>query len=1268
MPKFYPRLSKLISFEKLPTIFSGLNDIFDKLYFRNFQTIKSIDGVSVSYVIEIISYKELKIDIAGSGFSLLLNPDFESDGASAFPLSLNTRWGIRKYIKNFNIAFGESSQEFFDTFFEVVTMEDSELIMAASLVFIDDTEDLLTAFLNDFNDFYTTSYTLTDSSDFEGSIEEILTAFTTENKNVRLFVFNKYINDSELVVALDNVRKLFSFKTGGDPIAQLKDLIIPYASARILLSGGLEIPRSILLPMKLVGDKYVVEENTEINTILMFGESEISFDTTTGISIDYDIVLNFHPLYPKAQIGNTGFTINITNAKIDLSNSTNIPEADAEERPNSFKGVFIEEISIGLPPGWTSGPSNVEIIGRDLLIGTGGGFSGKIGVEGNGNLHFKLFDDIEIDFSSFNIEFKQNSVLSSDIKGKIAINGLKDSTGQDAILDFTIDWTEDGYSIKVENSKGIQLKVPNVLDITLYSLSIGKINGKWEFKSKGKIDRVRDIPVIGSIIPRTIDFEKFNLNQGAANDYDIDIKWDNDVVAKIDENGLGLEHEETIHINKTFLKIFTLHLMKLKISTNAQNSSVDIQALIDADLELKPIFAKARGGGLKAEISFPEGGGNLGPVDIQFSFVTPTSMGVKIKIPGIEGQGYLDKDPVEEKYAGMLHLEIQKKLKITAIGILNMKLPSGKAGFSIIGIATVEFDPAIDITAGLKLSGIGALFGLNRSMDISALQSSLRNDTLQHLMFPEDAIKNAPTIISTMGSVFPVHEGQFTFGLLLKAYWGGEKLVQLKLGLLVEVPDPVKIAIAGILQLNLPDETNPLIKINAAFLAAVDFEAKKFALDARIFDSKIMNISISGDIVARYYWGANSGFLLSIGGFHPSYTPPQMDLPSKINRLALSFIDEPKRRLKGTFYMAVTSNSVQFGAALDLYVSIALGYNLKANFSLDVLIYTKPQFSFIAEMHISAGVYKGNKNKPAAGVSISMSLQGPNPYHVKGRGSVSIGPLDVSANFNFQIGKEKQIAASSVNVFVLLAAQLNNNYTWQAIMPDVNVNMREIDLSELDENSLLLHPMGSLQVKQGIVPLNIQIKCYGNSTIDGSDKLWIQNAKIGQTLLNIVPTKDKFAPNQFFNISDNQKLTSPSFNDYEDGIEIGGVDVIESSCVRTKGAGHDPIIIDREFNYPRPFETIDVTRQNDLLSGGFAAGSPIAGKNPNQHFIGQEEQVSSNQDGFVLLFAEDYSEVATELTFSTYDEAMNSLQVYAWDLDLFESEIIIEHKSFVVTS
>jgi len=1224
------------------------------------------------YSFTLVSKSKIAIDITGGeDIVLVVNPGYSSSSPSEFDVSARYRWILKDRLGSFDIgSFDYSPEAFLDIIIKVFGIDTASILQSAIYAFFhesdyDEDSDPLQHFVEVFNEYFSpaTDLTVPSHDNLNEIIEDLIAQMATGGNDPFAVIFSLYIDaGATLEEKLANIETLFREYFGGFTLDSFKQILLPQFSVSFHdLNIALEFPRNILQPInEQTGE---VEEDEEIKTRLTCDLGSLTFDSDVGFS--FNAVLSM--ALDKSEILGTGFILEATGIKIDLSDSSNIPEADAEDRPSSFKGIYIEEATIGLPKDWTNNSDvGVEIKGKELLIGTEGGFSGKIGVEGNGNLKFSLLG-IEIDFTSFYVEFKQNQVLSSDIKGKLTIPGLQDSTGEDAKLDFVIDWNKDGYSIEFKNTNGIQLKVPNVVDITLYSLSIGRINGKWEFKSKGKIDRVRDIPVIGAIIPRTIDFKQFEINQGAANDYNIDIKWENDVTANFSKNGLSVDEEHTFPINKTFLKIFTLHLMKLQVKSNDQNG-VDIQALADADLELKPIFAKARGGGLKAEISFPENGGNLGPVDIRFSFVTPTSMGIKIKIPGIEGQGYLDKDLAEEKYSGMLHLEIQDKLKITALGILNLKLPSGKAGFSIIGIATVEFDPAIDITAGLKLSGIGALFGLNRSMDISALLSSLRNDTLQHLMFPKDPEKNAPTIISTMGSVFPVHEGQFTFGLLLKAYWGGEKLVQLKLGVLVEVPDPVKIVIAGILQINLPDEANPLIKINASFLAAVDFEAKKFALDARIYDSKIMNISISGDILARYYWGENSGFMLSIGGFHPSYTPQKMDLPAKINRLALSFIDEPGKSLKGVFYMAVTSNSVQFGAVLDLYVGIALGYNLKANFSLDVLIYTKPQFSFIAEMHISAGVYKGSKNKPAAGISISMSLQGPNPYHAKGRGSVSIGPIEVSADFDLKLSNEKPISASSVNVFALLTAQLQNNYTWQTILSAVNVNMREADLSESGGNTLLLHPMGRLQVKQGIVPLNIPIKCFGNSTVEGDDKMWIQSAKIGQTTLITAPTKDKFAPDQFFNISDSEKLTSPSFNDYEDGVEIGGVDVIESSCVRIKEAGHDPVIIDREFTYPRPFETLDVNRQNDLLSGGVVAGSPVAGKNPAHNFIGEEQQVSSAQDGFTLLFAEDNTEVAAELTFLTYEDAISSLQAYALDLDLFENEIIIEQRSIIVTS
>lgn len=1072
-------------------------------------------------------------------------------------------------------------------------------------------------------------------------------------------IFDLYIDSGEtLEEKLANIELLFRNFFGDFTLASFKQILFPQFSVSFHgLNIALEFPRSLLIPLNSNNDRIDDEKSK-----LTFTVGSLNFDSDIGFSFNEESEFTLD----KSEILESGFVLDADGIKLYLSNGQNLQNAQADGR-TEFKGIYIEEATIGLPKDWTADPNNqnIEIKGKNLLIGTGGGFSGKIGVEGNGNLKFSLLG-IDIDFSSFYVEFKQNAVISSDIKGKLTIEGLKDSKGNNAVLDFTIDWKADGYTIKIENTNGIQLRVPNVVDITLYSLSIGRVGGNRHFKSKGKIDRVADIPQLGVLIPRTLDFKKIEINQGAANDYDIDIKWEDDITATFNENGLDLDYEHIFPINKTVLKIFTLHLIKFQVKSNRSNG-IDITTLIDADLNLDPIFGTIRGGGLKAAITFPENGGNLGPADIQFSLVTPDSMGIQIKIPGIKGGGWLKKDKDEEEYAGLLHLEIQDKLKITAYGILNLRLPNGNAGFSIVGIASVEFTPAIDIAMGLKLGGIGVLFGLNRSMDITALQDSVRDNTLQHLMFPEKPVENASTIISTMGKVFPVNEGQFTFGLLLKAYWGGEKLVTLTMGIMVEVKNPVKIAVAGVLTLSLPDEKNPLVLINAAFLAAVDFEAKKFLLDAKIYDSKIMNASVSGDILARYYWGENSGFLLSIGGFHPSYTPPQMDLPAKINRLAISFINETDKWLKGEFYMAVTSNSVQFGAAVDLYVKITGKYVLKGNFNLDVLVYTKPEFSFMAQMHISAGVYRNSKQ--LAGVKIDLSLQGPNPYIATGRGSFSIGKLTISANFDVQTKTKKTVIQATANVFEQVVAQFEQEYSWMMVLQDSSAPQVSIaDMSDQPSESspLLLHPTGGLEIKQGVAPLGVKLASFGNARIEAQtpDNIWVAGIKIQGDTVPFTHAEDKFAPGQFFTLSEQEKLKSPSFSNYRAGIRVGSTGKIDTSCIRERSATHETKIIDRSFDYPTRHDNINTAHFDMSLQGNATAVSGISsGRNTQKSSLDPAEGVKIEQEKYHVVFTDTFSDANSGLTFGSFQAAEDSLTTLLASLQLDTTDLIVVRES-----
>ena len=106
---------------------------------------------------------------------------------------------------------------------------------------------------------------------------------------------------------------------------------------------------------------------------------------------------------------------------------------------------------------------------------------------------------------------------------------------------------------------------------------------------------------------------------------------------------------------------------------------------------------------------------------------------------------------------------------------------------------------------------------------------------------------------------------------------GTPTIVSLELGLILEIPRPA-FAIAGVLRITLPAPEAALIKIQVNFLGIVDFEKKQLSFDASLYESYVLFMTLTGDMAVRVYWGDDANFLLSVGGFHPSYPPPAMGL------------------------------------------------------------------------------------------------------------------------------------------------------------------------------------------------------------------------------------------------------------------------------------------------------------------------------------------------------------------------------------------------------
>ena len=221
--------------------------------------------------------------------------------------------------------------------------------------------------------------------------------------------------------------------------------------------------------------------------MLKFGVGDVLFSTESGIGFNENFTaeLNF-----PSQIGNTGLIIDLDNAKLDISRQKNIPEANLDGRPNDFVGVYIEQASITLPEKWFKNqPVAPQIFGKNLLIGTGG-ISGTIGLSAQFEANLGKNDGFTIGFTSFDITFRQNEIISSNIRGYLIIQGFKDSTGNDAKIDIHVNIGKNGdFKFTASEEDGIEaLEIPDILKVNIKSLEVGRKSGVFYLAVSGLID------------------------------------------------------------------------------------------------------------------------------------------------------------------------------------------------------------------------------------------------------------------------------------------------------------------------------------------------------------------------------------------------------------------------------------------------------------------------------------------------------------------------------------------------------------------------------------------------------------------------------------------------------------------------------------------------------------------------------------------------------------------------------------------------------------
>ena len=534
--------------------------------------------------------------------------------------------------------------------------------------------------------------------------------------------------------------------------------------------------------------------------------------------------------------------------------------------------------------------------------------------------------------------------------------------------------------------------------------------------------------------------------------------------------------------------------------------------------------------GISFDINFLKPDGSLGDYDFSGSFKFPDGIGISIETPVVKGAGLISYDKSEGTLFSALSLEVLKKFTVGCIVDADLGVKDGHC-FSLVALISTSFSPGIPLGMGFSLNGVGGCLGLNRKYDADAVSGGVRSGVFGSVFFVDNVMNHLTEMKTAVKQFFPEKKKQFFLGVLCKICF--EPVVTCEFGLLIQAPNPMSIGIVGALKVRVGD-TN-LIKINVYFFGEIDFD-KGLRFDASIVDSEIVGLKLEGDMAFRLFWGGPyKGFGLSIGGFHPAYKPEEgLKFAPNMRRLSLS-LNYDIVKIKLETYLAVTSNSFQIGAHLDLQVGWKK-FGLIGYAGFDALFVFKPfRFSFSLEVGVAVMVGKAK----LFSVDLALSVEGPAKWRVKGKAYFTVLFIPVKCDFSLAWGdspKEERRATIAVWNDILLPELLRDN-NWITSSTEQNN-----DGKKKDENAVLtLQPNDTFSFNQSAVPFDYPMDLCNDALPEDYTSFRLKKVSIiaddEEFSLETSCLNNDFAPSLYKELSNEERLSNPSYESVTSGFE-----------------------------------------------------------------------------------------------------------------------------------
>jgi hypothetical protein len=533
----------------------------------------------------------------------------------------------------------------------------------------------------------------------------------------------------------------------------------------------------------------------------------------------------------------------------------------------------------------TSGEAGLTLFG--LPPTTAGGTDGGLGLapyaRGTADLRVDLSDRLSIGLAASGdlgtgIALVLRPGADPRIRGGLNSETPADgTTGASLTIDLTFAAADDADQIRLVDSDGVTITARG--SAAALTVGVGDDGTEATLRFSATDGRVvvteTGLAFLDALLPA----------DGLVAELDADLSWSS-------RHGVRLGGQASLRVARVVgRRIGPLTVEQVEVALGAADGRLSLTAGVAAGLTLGPVELTVAGLGLRAEIG--SGPGNLGSGDVTVRPVPPTGIGVRIDAGVVTGGGFVAKDPAGE-FVGALELQLGR-IGVKALGVFS---PGRDWSMLVLLYARI---PPVQLGFGFTLDGVGGALGLQRGIDVDALVTGLRSGAFDDLLFPADPVGDAPRLLARLRGLFPPRPGSLVVGPMVDVHWGRPVIITARLAVLLQLDHafgdgPLRLArivVVGQLRAELgATERDPDARVLVLIVDVLgwwDLAEKRYAFLARLRDSSVAGIDLTGGLGVWGEYGDRPRFILAAGGFNPRFRDVPAQLTGVLDRLGGSF-------------------------------------------------------------------------------------------------------------------------------------------------------------------------------------------------------------------------------------------------------------------------------------------------------------------------------------------------------------------------------------------